>query len=89
MTDHRPLAWLRDHAKPSCLLARWLIKVREYDFVIKFIDGVRNTVADALSRYFLGEDSPEGSEKDDSGIVINNVQGLNKKIKLKRYLELV
>jgi len=42
MTDHRPLAWLRDHAKPSCLLARWLIKVRGFDF-IKFIDGVRNT----------------------------------------------
>ena len=29
MTDHRPLAWIRDHAKPSCRLARWLINVRE------------------------------------------------------------
>jgi hypothetical protein len=73
MTDHRPLAWLRDHAKPSCRLARWLIKVREYDFVIKFIDGVRNTVADALSRYFLGENSPEASKEDDPGIVINQI----------------
>ncbi len=71
------MAWLRDHAKPSCLLARWLIKVREYDFVIKFIDGVRNTVAVAPSRYFLG-DSPDGSGKDDPGIVVNNVGAVKK-----------
>ena len=30
-------------------------------------------MADALSRYFLGDDSPEASEEDDPGIVINNV----------------
>ena len=52
-TDHRPLSWLRDHAKPSCRLARWLIKVRQYDFDIVFISGVDNVVADALSRFFL------------------------------------
>ena len=40
-SDHQPLSWLRDHAKPSCRLARWLIKVREYDFRIEFIPGVK------------------------------------------------
>ena len=72
-TDHRPLAWLRDHAKPSGRLARWLIKVREFD-ISQFISGVQNNVADALSRYFL-EDNREEEEcvDDDPGIVINSI----------------
>ena len=74
MTDHKPLAWLRDHAKPSCRLARWLIKVREFDFKIEFISGVQNVVADALSRFFL-EDTCEPDERDgdDPGIVLNSI----------------
>ena len=72
-TDHRPLSWLRDHAKPSCRLARWLIKVRQYDFDIRFISGVENVVADALSRFFLHDERAGHSHAADPGIVVNSV----------------
>ena len=72
-TDHRPLSWLRDHATPSCRLARWLIKVRQFDFEIRFISGVDNVVADALSRFFLFDERAGRERVPDPGIIVNSV----------------
>ena len=48
-TDHQPLIWLQSQ-KLSGRLGRWIIALREYDFVAEHIRGVENTVADRLSR---------------------------------------
>lgn len=49
-TDHRPLQWLFTLKDPSSRLYRWKIKLKEFDFDIKYVKGKTNYVADALSR---------------------------------------
>ena len=73
-TDHRPLTWLRDSATTSGRLARWLIKVREYDIAIEFISGVDNVIADAFSRYFLEDRTSEEEDDDENDdMIVNNI----------------
>jgi transposase InsO family protein len=51
-TDHRPLLHLMQKKETHVNLARWLIELQQYDNVtIQHVDGKRNTVADALSRW--------------------------------------
>lgn len=49
-TDHQPLKWLFNLKDPSSRLMRWRIKLEEYDYVIEYVKGQLNTLADALSR---------------------------------------
>ncbi|KAL3288252.1 hypothetical protein HHI36_002701 [Cryptolaemus montrouzieri] len=49
-TDHRPLTWLFNAKDPSSRLVRWRLLLEEYDYNIEYRPGVRNQVADALSR---------------------------------------
>lgn len=49
-TDHRPLVWLNSLKEPNVKLQRWKIQLNEYDFVIEYIKGKTNHVADFLSR---------------------------------------
>ena len=60
-TDNRPLKWLMKLQKPSPRLARWILKLQEYEIDIQHRAGSANRVADALSRLpvnalFFGND---------------------------------
>ena len=52
MTDHRPLTWLYQLKDPTInsRLARWKIKLQEYEHEIIYKPGRINANADALSR---------------------------------------
>ena len=49
-TDHAALRWLLTIAEPSGRLARWRLRLSEFEFEIKYKKGTKNTQADALSR---------------------------------------
>ena len=49
-TDNRPLSWMRTLTKPAPRIARWILKLQEYDFKIVHRPGSANRNADALSR---------------------------------------
>ena len=50
VTDHRPLLWLNGLKDPVSRLARWKIKLTEFDYDIVYKRGIANSNADALSR---------------------------------------
>ena len=50
LTDHDSLKYHKTMPNLSGRLARWVEKMQEFDYVIEHIPGVKNVVADALSR---------------------------------------
>ena len=50
ITDHYSLLWLHSLKDPTGRLARWSMKLQQYDMVLEHRKGVLNTVPDALSR---------------------------------------
>lgn len=50
ITDHRPLTWLFSIKDPGSRLARWRLKLEEYEYEIEYKPGRINKNADALSR---------------------------------------
>ncbi|KAL0128551.1 hypothetical protein PUN28_003706 [Cardiocondyla obscurior] len=50
ITDHKPLTWLNKLKDPTSRLARWRIKLSEYEYEIIYKPGKINANADALSR---------------------------------------
>ena len=49
-TDNRPLSWMRTLTRPAPRIARWILKLQEYDFVIVHRPGSSNLNAGTLSR---------------------------------------
>ncbi|CAB4038014.1 Retrovirus-related Pol poly from transposon [Paramuricea clavata] len=49
-TDHKALKWLRDIKQPNGKLARWILKLEEYDYTIEHLPNTKMQHADALSR---------------------------------------
>ena len=51
-TDHRPLTFIQTVKEPRGRIARWISRIQEYDFRIRYTPGKDNTVADSLSRSY-------------------------------------
>ena len=49
-SDHRPLEWLMAKAQPAGRLARWALRMQEFQFKIVYQPGKTNQRADCLSR---------------------------------------
>jgi putative transposase len=62
-TDHQPLSWLNKQPYNNARVDRWGVALQEYDYKIKYIQGMKNRVADCLSRYPL-EEIPDQEEND-------------------------
>lgn len=50
VTDNKPLNWLMSLKEPNSKLIRWALKLKEFDYTIKYKPGKINSNADALSR---------------------------------------
>lgn len=55
ITDHSALIWLLKQNDLKGRLARWILKLQQYDFEIKHIKGSQNIVPDTLSRMPIPE----------------------------------
>ena len=63
-TDHQPLKWLISLKNPSPRLARWVLRLRNFDFDIEYKAGLLNGNADALSRWdVMGESDGEEAKE--------------------------
>ncbi len=49
-TDHQALRWMLDLTDASNQLARWRLRLLEFDFTIRYKRGARNQIAHAVSR---------------------------------------
>ena len=49
-TDHQALKWILSGSDHSGRLARWRLGLLEFDFTISYKKGIKNTIADAVSR---------------------------------------
>ena len=83
-TDHQPLRWLLSMHDASGRLARWRLLLLEFEFTIRYKKGIKNTIADAISRLptfgsstvdpnidvpcFLLETSPETPRLEGGGV---------------------
>ncbi|KAK3536778.1 hypothetical protein QTP86_025088, partial [Hemibagrus guttatus] len=62
LTDHKNLEYLRAAKRLNPRQARWAFFFTRFNFTISYRPGSKNTKADALSRMFAPEESPETRE---------------------------
>ncbi|KAK3569703.1 hypothetical protein QTP86_003321, partial [Hemibagrus guttatus] len=62
LTDHKNLEYLRAAKRLNPRQARWALFFTRFEFSISYRPGSKNTKADALSRMFAPEESPETPE---------------------------
>ena len=49
-SDHNPLVHLRSQKDPRGKFSRWILELEEFDYEVRYVPGVKNVKADALSR---------------------------------------
>ncbi|KAK3572456.1 hypothetical protein QTP86_033106, partial [Hemibagrus guttatus] len=62
LTDHKNLEYLRAAKRLNPRQSRWVLFFTRFEFSISYRPGSKNTKADALSRMFAPEESPETPE---------------------------
>lgn len=63
-TDHQALKWIMNLSDASGRLARWRLRLLEYDFTVQYGKGAKNQIADAVSRLPTIGETPEGPDLD-------------------------
>ena len=56
-TDHKPLLPLNTKQQLNSKCERWRLKLQQYRFIVRYIKGKHNTIADYLSRSLVGNAS--------------------------------
>ena len=64
LVDHQPLKWLMSMVEPAPRLARWILRLRVYDFIVEYRSGKSNGNADALSRWAIEEEEELKAEEE-------------------------
>jgi hypothetical protein len=73
-TDHRNLVFMAEATAPKVI--RWRLRLQEFDFEIHHIPGVRNEIADTLSRCFRTVTRKrEMSPKERFDLIHNSIRG--------------
>ena len=49
-SDHNPLVYMRKQKDPRGKFTRWILELEEFSYTVKYVRGVDNVKADALSR---------------------------------------
>ncbi len=78
LTDNNPLAHILTKPKLDCCEQRWVAKLANYNFNIKYVPGPQNTVADALSRVpFVKTDVMQRLLKEPYGALLADSKGMS------------
>jgi hypothetical protein len=54
--DHKSLQYIQTFKKPTGILAQWILKIQDLEYIFEYLKGKENTPRDYLSRFL--EDNP-------------------------------